>query len=598
MTTRSDKLNRLVVGSECGSSWDEMEGTASRRFCAECQREVLDFAQMSPREIQAHLEASGSRLCARITRNEDRLVVFDAVERSEPSPPWARRRASPIAATLVTAWLGIGAAEAQAAGSAPPAIGSPLEGKDPATGPGERPGAKPLRPALNQPSRAVVTRLHGRVAVKDGHPLAGVTVVARNALDGREHTTRAGDDGSFSFAPLAAGLYELKGSLTRFEIDTRKGISVHPGDDRSVDLTATAVAATRTVTMGATTLAAEPLRTLFGESELIVAARTGRSVVRSRTDGLAKVATELSIDSTFKGKLTGRKVTLYHSKYLQGAAEGTDPTQDFAPGTQVLAFLKTSSETEGLLGAPVFESADYDFGVKRLGAAGLAAYRGRLDALARLQHKDERRGEIDPAGRMEWLVATAEDPLTRGEATGEISYAVESLKERAGQQGTTADLAAQDLLAVLDELRAGGGRASEEPLPEILGASMTEAQRARLTAALRASKRFDDADLDLFRIVLKWDQEAAKAWLVRELRTVQPDPGDRSDTWRLDSLAWAFDNEELKAVTSAAGEQEREIEKRWSDDNSELTATLRQKELAAVHEELRRRFVEILAGSR
>src|SRR5579864_647772 len=35
MPNRSEKLNALVIGFECRTSWDEMKGDGPRRFCAE-----------------------------------------------------------------------------------------------------------------------------------------------------------------------------------------------------------------------------------------------------------------------------------------------------------------------------------------------------------------------------------------------------------------------------------------------------------------------------------------------------------------------------------------------------------------------------------
>ncbi len=75
MAHSSETLNRLVIRSECRTTWEQMTGDGVRRFCAECEREVFDFAQMSPTRIRAHLQASRGQLCARLTRQDGRLVT-------------------------------------------------------------------------------------------------------------------------------------------------------------------------------------------------------------------------------------------------------------------------------------------------------------------------------------------------------------------------------------------------------------------------------------------------------------------------------------------------------------------------------------------
>jgi hypothetical protein len=178
MAMRSEKLNRLVIASECRATWDEMQGDGARRFCAECQREVFDFAQMTEREIRARIEAAQGRLCARLTRRSGQLAVAPAPELFAQSAPWEPRRVSPVAVTVVTAWLSLGAAKTQAAEPSAPA-GAVQEGAG-RDAEGNRVARAP-RPAPAAGGAA----LHGRIVMEDGAALPGAEVSrAMRSMDG------------------------------------------------------------------------------------------------------------------------------------------------------------------------------------------------------------------------------------------------------------------------------------------------------------------------------------------------------------------------------------------------------------------------------
>ena len=569
MAIRSEKLNRLVIGSECKASWEEMQGDGARRFCAECQREVFDFAQMTQRDIRARIEASHGRLCARLTRRAGQLAVAPTPELVAQSWPWEPRRVSPLAVTVVTAWLSLGAAKTQAAEPSASAAGSTQDGAD---RDGERDRAP--RPA----SVAGGAALRGRIVDEGGSTVEGAEVVARNALDGRQHATNTDADGTFALDGLPTGIYDVTATLAGFEISPQADISLQAGEGRQVDLTAKSE--TTHTMMGALIVAAEPLHRLFAESDLAIAARVGSSAA---SPDPGPVATELQIESLLKGKVSGRKVTYRHQ-----VSKGTPP-----PGSLVLAFLKASRETGARGEAPSFESADYWRGVRVLGDAELASYVKRVEALARLDRAAERRGEEDPGEQMEWLVGTAEDPHTRGEAVREIRFAVAELARVAEKEGTTAELAAADLQALVGRFRREGGKLSEAPRPAFLGAALTDGQKKRLTSALSATKSLDASDLNLFEIVRVWDEPSAITWLIRELRTVKPKAEDTGELWHLQGLATDLQNGRLQGLTEVFLTRQREMEENWPED--EASRELRRRELVPLLEELWHRFADVLA---
>jgi hypothetical protein len=60
-----------------------MLGTVRQRHCASCDRQVHNFAAMTPREIERLVAETGGHLCARLTRREDgSLVMLEPAKRA------------------------------------------------------------------------------------------------------------------------------------------------------------------------------------------------------------------------------------------------------------------------------------------------------------------------------------------------------------------------------------------------------------------------------------------------------------------------------------------------------------------------------------
>lgn len=579
MTTRGTKLNRLAIASECEVSWDGMERDGCRRYCAECQRTVFDLSLMTPAEIHAHLEASRGNLCARITRIGGRLVTAPPpLAPAEPEPSWIRRRVSAVAAGLVTAWLGAAALEAQPDQAAAAGVGV-----DDGAG---APDASPARRTAATPRSA----LYGRVATDEGSPLGGVVVVARNTLDDKDYEARTGADGGFRFTAVPAGVYELYATPEGYSTEPQEGIVLQPGEERPVDVVATAEVGH--AMGGAIVAAAEPLRTVYRDSDVVAVVTFGDSAETKEEGGLHQVDTVLDIGSSIKGKVRGRTVTLRHTEYSDGDDGGW--RAEYAAGKRALVFLKSVADGGD---AAIFESADaFGFGIRRLDDAAIEALVRRLEALARLERAADLRGEGDPADVAEWLVGTAEDPVTRGEATGELESAMTALSKIAAERETSADLLAVDLQALVDRFRGDGGVLSANPRPELLAAFLTTAQRKRLTAALEATPTARYEDVELFMVVRGWDEKAATSWLVRQLGKEPASAKDQEVALPLGDLAWKLGDETLTELTDAADERAVEIRNLWPDDQSEAAAERRRELLAALDRELRHDFAAALAA--
>jgi hypothetical protein len=72
---RSKPNSEFAIKSPCTEAWDEMTGTATKRHCESCQKQVHNFAAMTPRQIDRLIADNQGHLCARITRRSDGSLV-------------------------------------------------------------------------------------------------------------------------------------------------------------------------------------------------------------------------------------------------------------------------------------------------------------------------------------------------------------------------------------------------------------------------------------------------------------------------------------------------------------------------------------------
>lgn len=478
MATRSEKLNRLVIGTPCSVSREAIQGSGADRFCLRCNKAVYDFEAMTPRQIEARIEANRGRLCARITRATDgRIVTLPS-----PIPPssWLERRASPVVSAVVTALLGLGGAAAETSPPEPPEAAA------------ARDRAPQPESSTPPPAASGKGRMGGTVKDEAGLGLPGFELRLESAHGGRSRSTITLADGNFSFDGLEAGTYLLEGSLEGFS--PISPIEVLVKADRGVNLE---IQVSPIVTEGVLIVeSSDSLQELFAESELVVSGVAGASIAIDPDDP-EEVRTELRVTSVLKGRHTGKSLFIRHS---EGAEWG-----HLAPGAKILAFL-TSEGSEG--DRATYVSADYQAGLKVLSEAEMAAYGERIEALARIS----RRGDPTPVRLVEWLVATAEEPLTRHEATGEIRGALAALADQAESNDISPELAAEQLR----------GSADSDSSPALLGAYLGEAERERLRRALLSTRGLTEGDFALFKIVRPWAGDAASEWLTRQFRESEP----------------------------------------------------------------------------
>ncbi|HSS48844.1 MAG TPA: carboxypeptidase-like regulatory domain-containing protein [Thermoanaerobaculia bacterium] len=341
MRTRSERRDRLAIASPCQESWQAMGGDERTRFCSRCQKHVHDLAALEAREIDALIEATQGRFCARITRDR-----FGRMVTREPDvPPFHRttlsvRRSSPAVAAVVAAAVGLtGAGWAQA----------PVSTHVAALVAGNLAAPDPAHPA--GPGGAV---LGGRVVDRQGASLPGAGVTLRHHEEGWRFIAVTDAEGRFQFRDLPSGVYDVEAELEGFDFETAAGVELGP-EGRLITITGAMSETDRiTVTMGEVWMpVALPLDTVLRESHVMVAGIAGPSVkLRDLGAGLVhEMRTELRITSVLKGK--PRSETLQINRYfIQGQSETV------VPGDVVLALLDPLGPGDGRPDSLVYLSAD------------------------------------------------------------------------------------------------------------------------------------------------------------------------------------------------------------------------------------------------
>jgi hypothetical protein len=66
---------KLTIPTPCAENWDAMTPTACGRFCAVCQKEVIDVTQMEETAILQKYEDNGGNLCIRARAEQISPVV-------------------------------------------------------------------------------------------------------------------------------------------------------------------------------------------------------------------------------------------------------------------------------------------------------------------------------------------------------------------------------------------------------------------------------------------------------------------------------------------------------------------------------------------
>lgn len=61
---------KVSIPDPCTQIWDEMIITRTGKYCAECEKEIIDFTKMSSNEMEKWFLSSKGKICGRINRTQ------------------------------------------------------------------------------------------------------------------------------------------------------------------------------------------------------------------------------------------------------------------------------------------------------------------------------------------------------------------------------------------------------------------------------------------------------------------------------------------------------------------------------------------------
>ena len=173
--------------------------------------------------------------------------------------------------------------------------------------------------------------LLGRVTDDTGGALPGVTVTATNDATGFHRSVVTGSDGSYRFASLPVGTYDVTADLAGFASTTTSNVEVNVATDRSLNITLKQAAVKEQITVTAASPLIETTPSHRHGGQPAARSRTFRSTAASsRTSASLAPGTTLSVNSdpTKPGQLTialnggiGRNVN-----FLVDGGDNTDDT--------------------------------------------------------------------------------------------------------------------------------------------------------------------------------------------------------------------------------------------------------------------------------
>jgi len=422
-------------------------------------------------------------------------------------------------------------------------------------------GHKAHRPLPGSATSAIT----GIVSNENGAAMPGAIVTLTSEASGEVLSQLTSEEGEFRFDGLAARTYIVAIQAKDYESVKHHDFVLQQGEARRLDVGLEKLI----LVMGATGRPAQPLRTLYLESDRVVVAEVGKSTNAEREGSSRLVKTSLIVSQTIKGD--GHKPAIDVYQWAYGRERGP-----LTEGETVLAFLQRKEDARGDKGG--YELIYGATSAKHLSSSDLETYLQRLEELKAIVAKpDAASNDI-----VEWLVACAEDPVTRREGAFELNISAwrEQYEKEEADRGATAS----------EPLASRRKTHDQEPL---FAALLTSEQKQRLVNALLKSEDLVvDGDSELIELVRRWNdprllpflmpylhrfEETAPESLSRVMQTVAELLGDRKLTALSRHYRYndPFDGLEadLREAANADSDEDEDVESDEDEDANEDETT-------------------------
>lgn len=564
MSAKKNRLDQLKVVTPCSSSWELMSGNNQKRFCADCNKSVFDFSQMTRRQVEAVVAAHQGKLCGRITRRPDGSLLT-----LETPPPIqiSTRRASPFLTATVAALLGI---------SVPAAAQNAILASANVTANGEKEAGKKKRP---KPLGKGDASFGGTALDSKGTAIADATVKLISIAGGEERSLKTSAEGEFLFPQIPAGAYLLLIEAGGFITHLNNNLTIDAASEQRLDVT---LQPNERVMVAGGIGAPRPqtLLDLYRSSDAIVVADVGPSAIAEINNESKLLKTVMRISTPVKGKFAAQTIAVYHWTY-------SDNPPQFKKGERQLLFL-SHRESEDGKPLPGFELTGWDNAAKQLDDATMNLYvRRMMELSAILQKPDPATAEIT-----EWLVQLAEDSKTRWEGVHQLFESswrstlladnqknkeeekseitketdteteTEAEAEGAEEDPPTEPQTPED--AAREAKEAAEYEAREKAAAKLFEV-LTSDQKTRLTNLLFSIPKITESDLELVELVQRLEDERLVPYLVTQLQQVANDAPALAESLML-TLAETIADDDLKGFANDYSAAAKYAESELNDD--------------------------------
>jgi hypothetical protein len=546
MSAKKRRLDQLQIVSPCSTGWDRMSGDEKKRFCAECNKFVYDFSQMTRRQVEAIVMIHQGRMCARITRRPDGALL---TQETPPAHPIVARRAPPVINATLAAILGLSV----------PANALNVEGfasqlivRSDADSDGAR-----------SPYAGGEALVGGTVFDPQGAAIPD-TVVKLISDTGAEIQTNTSAEGEFTFAKVPFGSYIMLVKAKGLYVHVNSNVIVDTPYDMKFEVT---MKVKPGPILGGAMFPPLSLLDLYQYSDLIAIAKIGRSTIVETEDG-ERLKTTLHITSQLKGDIDRQVVTFYHLIDDSGSSS-------LKPGDRLLVLLRHRKSEDGrrLYG---YVETWWGDSIKKLDDGALATYRQRIEELTAIFQREN----PDSAELVEWLVRCVEEPATRWDGVRKLSDSLDAL-ESERERENEAKSKAGEIKESADQMEADEEGSNEQPDDDEakmrtenvkLGSALTQDHKSRLTSALFGIAELSEADMGLVSLIMELGDERLAPYLLSQLQCVAGDAPRFAE-----SLVWMIarlcNDEDLKLLAYDYADAATYDESGYTNETIQLDST-------------------------